>query len=65
MIQAVVAKKDVVVLRSALRPSLDEYKARKFNTDPDGISVSLFTNSLSDGIGPKNYSDTGQRFCQF
>ena len=41
MIQAVVAKTDVVEkLRSALRPSLDEYKVRKFKSDLDGNSAS-------------------------
>ena len=41
VIQAVAAKTDVVEkLRSALRPSLDEYKVRKFNSDLDSNSVS-------------------------
>ena len=41
VIQAVVAKTDVVEkLRSALRPSLDEYKVRKFKSDLNDKSVS-------------------------
>ena len=42
MIQSVVAKKDVSVQRSALRPSLDEYKVKKFDFDLDGRRVSEY-----------------------
>ena len=58
MIQAVVAKTDVVEkLRSALRPSLDEYKVRKFKSDFDGNSGGLFLQIPYQTEWSKNLSD--------